>query len=179
MIKVRPANHRDAAFIADVYSPFGEESWTSFETHAPGAEDVAQRITDAGTLYPWLIAENESGPLAYAYASPHRSRQAYITSVDTTVYCAAAARGRGVGRALYSKLLEVLIKQNYVSAFAGIALPNDASIALHRRVGFSLIGTYPNVGYKHGQWRDTQWWHCPLVTCVEPPAPILPYTGFI
>lgn len=178
MIQIRPASQSDAAFIADVYRPFVEQSWTSFETYAPSPKDIAERIAHAGGLYPWLIAENETGPLAYAYASPHRTRQAYITSVDTTVYCAPDARGKGVGRALYSKLLEVLTQQNYVCAFAGIALPNEASIALHRNVGFSLIGTYPNVGYKHGKWRDTQWWYCPLAVPIDPPAPILPFTDF-
>ena len=173
MTRIRCARPSDAPFIAATYRPFVEESWASFEQTAPSVEEVAARITAAGDLYPWLIAEQER-PLAYAYASPHRARAAYVSSVDTTIYCADGARGKGVGKALYNALLELLTRQGYVMAFAGIALPNEASIGLHKSVGFELIGTYPKVGYKHGAWRDTQWWGRALAAPVTPPEPVVP-----
>ena len=172
-MKIRRATSSDAEFIADTYRPFVEDHWASFELRAPSADEIAARIEAAGDLYPWLIAEDET-PLAYAYASPHRTRAAYNRSVDTAIYCVEAARGRGVGKAIYAALFDVLSRQNYVMAFAGIAMPNEASLALHRSVGFALIGTYPNVGYTHGAWRDTQWWSRPLATPQDPPAPIRP-----
>lgn len=165
--------HSDAAFIAETYRPFVEDNWASFEHTAPAASDIKARLDAAGDLYPWLIAEDEAA-LAYAYASPHRSRAAYVSSVDTTIYCAEQARGRGIGKTLYNALFDLLAQQNYVMAFAGIALPNDASVALHASVGFDLIGAYPNVGYKAGAWRDTQWWAKKLAAPRSPPRPILP-----
>ena len=166
---IRRATSADAPFIAQTYRPFVEHSWASFETHAPTADEIAGRIEQAADAYPWLIAE-AGDRLGYAYASPHRSRAAYRTSVDTAIYCAETARGKGVGKVLYQTLIDVLIAQNYVMAFAGVAMPNDASVSLHRRLGFELIGTYPNVGFKHGAWRNTTWWSRPLSAPQDPPA---------
>lgn len=173
MLKIRRATPDDSRFIAETYRPFVEDSWASFEHEAPDVSEIASRIAAAGDRYPWLIAEDDA-PLAYTYASQHRSRAAYSTSVDTAIYCASRARGKGIGKRLYQRLFEVLTQQNYVMAFAGIALPNTASIGLHKSLGFQLIGTYPNVGYKHGDWRDTQWWGKTLSQPIHPPNPILP-----
>ncbi|MEL6828106.1 MAG: N-acetyltransferase family protein [Pseudomonadota bacterium] len=178
MIRIRRATVEDADFIVETYRPFVEEHYASFERTAPDAEETAKRITDAGDLYPWLVAEDDA-PLAYAYASPHRTRAAYRSSVDTTIYAAPKARGKGVGKALYGALFDILTTQNYVMAYAGIALPNEASIALHRSVGFELIGTYPSVGFKGGTWRDTQWWGRPLAQPSIPPKAILSVTSVL
>ncbi len=172
MIRIRRATVADADFIVETYRPFVEEHYASFERTAPDAEEIGRRIADAGDLYPWLVAEDDA-LLAYAYASPHRTRAAYRSSVDTTIYAAPQARGKGVGKALYGALFDILTRQNYVMAFAGIVVPNAASIGIHSAMGFKLIGTYPNVGYKLGAWRDTQWWGRPLAPPTEPPAPIL------
>ena len=100
MIEIRRARPDDADFIATTYRPFVEDHWASFETKAPSPAIIANRISSAGDQYPWLIAEDVS-PLAYAYASPHRTRAAYQTSVDTAIYCAPDARGKGFGKILY------------------------------------------------------------------------------
>lgn len=176
MIPIRRARPEDADFIANTYRPFVEDHWTSFETEPPSPATIAQRLLKAGDQHPWLIAE-DTVPLAYAYASPHRTRAAYQTSVDTAIYCAENARGKGVGKSLYRTLLEILTAQNYVMAFGGIAMPNEASVGLHRAVGFDLIGTYPDVGYKHGAWRDTTWWVKRLAEPVSPPAAIKPVSA--
>nr|WP_070961214.1 GNAT family N-acetyltransferase [Hyphomonas sp. Mor2] len=168
---IRRAVLSDASFISETYRPFVEESWASFEQVAPDADEISARMSAAGDAYPWFIAEDDV-PLAYAYASPHRSRAAYGSSVDTAIYCAEGARGKGVGKALYEALLETLTRQGYIMAFAGIALPNAASQALHTSVGFESIGLYPNVGFKHGAWRETEWWGKPLARPQVPPAPI-------
>ena len=178
MIHIRRAQPTDAAFIAETYRPFVETHYASFELTAPDANEISRRMTSAADLYPWLIAEDEA-PLAYAYASPHRTRPAYVTSVDVAIYAAASARGIGVGKLLYQRLFEILTKQNYVMAFAGIVTPNDASIGVHKALGFKLVGTYPNVGFKDGAWRDTQWWGKRLAEPVAPPASIRPVSEVI
>ncbi len=178
MVTIRRADLGDAAFIAETYRPFVDAHYASFELTAPDAEEIARRITAAGDLYPWLVAEDDR-PLAYAYASPHRTRPAYATSVDVAIYAGAATRGKGIGKQLYERLFEILTKQNYVMAFAGIVIPNDASIGVHKALGFELIGTYPNVGFKHGAWRDTTWWAKRLADPVTPPAGIRPVSQVI
>ncbi len=108
--------------------------------------------------YPYLAAERQGRLLGYAYAGPHRTRPAYRRSVDVTAYVAEEARGEGIGKALYGELLAALAEAGYHAAFAGIALPNPASEALHKAAGFELVGTYREVGFKFGRWHDVAWW---------------------
>ncbi|MEL6724781.1 MAG: N-acetyltransferase family protein [Pseudomonadota bacterium] len=178
MVTIRRANPGDAVFIAETYRPFVDAHYVSFELTAPNADEIARRIEAAGNLYPWLIAEDDQ-PLAYAYASPHRTRPAYLTSVDVAIYAAENARGQGVSKRLYARLFEILTAQNYVMAFAGIVTPNDASIGVHKSLGFELVGTYPNVGFKDGAWRDTTWWGKRLAEPTTPPAKIRPVSDVI
>lgn len=178
MVQFRRALASDAHFIANTYRPFVEDGWASFEHIAPDEAEIRNRLNAAGDTYPWLIAEHDE-PLAYAYASPHRSRQAYETSVDTTIYCAPSSQGKGIGTALYRMLLETLSRQNFVMAFAGIALPNEGSVALHQKLGFEPIGLYPNVGYKAGRWRSTQWWGKTLADPAATPNSIYPVSEIL
>lgn len=120
---------------------------------------MARRIAAHGAAFGWLIAEAADGAvLGYAYACPHRSREAYSTSVDVAIYVAPEAKGRGVGRALYEQLFDGLRARNVHAAFAGIAIPNPASEAIHKAMGFTLVGIYREVGWKMGGWRDVGWW---------------------
>jgi L-amino acid N-acyltransferase YncA len=114
---------------------------------------------------PWLVAETAEGVTGYAYAAPFRSRAAYRWSVETSVYLGEAARGCGIGRRLYDHLLAELCDLGYVNAYAGIALPNEASVRLHEAVGFTAIGVFPAAGHKHGRWVDVGWW----VRALRPP----------
>lgn len=118
---------------------------------------MAQRIADYGASHAWLVAEMSGVVVGYAYGSPHRTRAAYASSCDVAVYVAPDAARRGVGRALYGALLPLLARR-YHAAFAGIALPNAASIALHEALGFTPLGVYREVGWKLGAWRDVGWW---------------------
>jgi phosphinothricin acetyltransferase len=112
----------------------------------------------------------------YVYASRHRVRAAYQWSVDTTAYIRADRRGKGIGKALYSRLFEELRQLGYFQAFAGIALPNRASVALHESVGFAHLGTYRRVGFKFGQWHDVGWWQASLqVDETRAPGPLRKY----
>ena len=178
MMRVRRAAPEDAGFIAATYRPFVEDHWTSFETEAPDADEIARRMAAAGDAYPWLIAENEAGhPLGYAYGTRHRARAAYQTSVETAIYMAEPARGTGAGKRLYTALLERLAAQNFIMAFAGVALPNPASQALHEACGFARIGLFPSIAFKHGAWRDTEWWARPLAEPSSPPATLKTVPG--
>lgn len=161
-MRIRLVQEGDAHAIAAIYAPIVERTHISFEERAPSAEEMRRRIASNGEKYPWLVAIDGDSMVGYAYASAHRSRAGYRWSVDSTVYVAEHARGQGVGTALYRELFERLRAQRFHNVFAGIALPNDASIALHRSLGFTHVGVYRRVGYKNGAWHDTSWWQLRL-----------------
>jgi L-amino acid N-acyltransferase YncA len=170
-MRIRAATPDDAPAIADIYAPYVRASAVSFETDPPGPDEIGRRMTEGVSLYPWLAAEDEAGGLVgYAYAAPFRSRHAYRFSVETTVYLREDALGRGLGRRLYEPLLAILETQGFTQAIAAIALPNEASVKLHERLGFVHAGTYRQVGYKIAAWWDVGLWQRPLAPAGDPPA---------
>jgi L-amino acid N-acyltransferase YncA len=160
--RIRLADEGDAAAIAAIYRPVVEETAISFETIAPDPHEIARRVADTLRTYPWLVCDREGHIAGYAYASKHRVRAAYQWSVDTSVYVDSRDRRLGIGRALYLSLFAILAEQGYFNAFAGIALPNPGSVALHEAMGFEKLGVYRNVGFKLGEWRDVGWWQLSL-----------------
>jgi L-amino acid N-acyltransferase YncA len=177
-ISLRAAEHRDARDVAAIYAPIVRETAISFETDPPSPDTMAARIENTLKLYPWLVAVHADKVLGYTYAGEHRQRAAYRWSVDVTVYVAASARGRGIGRKLYSALTGILRAQGFRSACAGITLPNGASIGLHEAAGFEALGVYKNVGFKLGEWRDVGWWRFALTENSDPPAAPIPFAEF-
>lgn len=157
-VRIRLAGEADAEAIAGIYRPIVESTTSSFETTAPDRAEMARRVRETLASYPWLVCEIEGHVAGYAYATRHRVRDAYQWSVETSVYIDAAYRRRGVGRGLYESLLAMLAAQGYVNAYAGIALPNPGSVAIHEAMGFEPIGVFRGVGYKLGQWCDVGWW---------------------
>lgn len=149
---------RDAAACAAIYAPFVSDGWVSFEIEPPGQAEMARRIATYCESHAWLVAEADGAVAGYAYGSPHRDRAAYSSSCDVAVYVDPAHGRRGIGRALYGALLPLLAGRGYHAAFAGIALPNEASIGLHEAMGFTPVGIYREVGWKSGGWRDVGWW---------------------
>jgi phosphinothricin acetyltransferase len=148
----------DAAACAAIYAPSVTGAVTSFELVPPTAAEMAARIAAVLAWAPWLVLERNGEIAGYAYAGRHNVRAAYQWSVDTSVYVGEAHRGAGVGRALYERLLDLLRRQGFYVAHAGITLPNPASVRLHESFGFQPVGVYPAVGWKFGAWRDVGWW---------------------
>jgi L-amino acid N-acyltransferase YncA len=167
---IRLARGSDASAIASMYAPIVEQTAVSFEVDPPDEAEIARRLADTLPSYPWLVLDADGRIEGYAYASRHRARAAYRWSVDVSVYVADGCRRRGVGRGLYRSLLRILTAQGYVSAYAGISLPNPASVALHEAMGFTPIGVYRSVGYKLGAWRDVGWWQLALRPAEAVPA---------
>jgi L-amino acid N-acyltransferase YncA len=162
---------RDAAACAAIYAPHVEDSPVSFEERAPEAAEMAARIDRYGARYAWLVAEREGEVVGYAYATPFNERPAYRWSTSVSVYVADAARGEGVGRALYSALFDRLRERGFRMACAGITLPNEASEALHESLGFELVGVNHEIGWKQGAWRDVGWYQLELSTPPTGPLP--------
>jgi phosphinothricin acetyltransferase len=167
--RIRRVTLDDARAVSEIYAPFVSDAATSFETVPPDAAEIQRRIKDKTPRYPWLVFEADGVVLGYAYGSEHRPRQAYQWSADVSVYTHERARKRGVGRALYTALLDLLRRQGYFNAYAGITLPNPGSVHLHESMGFTPVGVYSRVGFKLGRWHDVLWLHLRLS---EEPAPL-------
>ncbi len=165
----------DAQAAAAIYGPAVDASVATFEQVAPDAAEMADRIRRTLSHTPWLVAVSESGqPIGYAYAAAHRERPGYRWSVDISTYVDQRQLRRGVGRALYDSLLAILRRQRFINAYAGIALPNPASIALHEAIGMRRIGVYQRVGYKFDAWHDVAWYGMRLQDPSNPPAEPIP-----
>ena len=169
-VHVRLARGSDADEIARIYRPFVESTIISFETVPPEPSEIADRIAATTVRYPWLVCERLNRIMGYAYATRHRERKAYQWSVDTSAYVAPEFWRQGVGGGLYRSLFAILAAQGFVNAYAGIALPNPASVGLHESVGFRAVGVYRSVGYKLGAWHDVGWWELRLGSLASLPA---------
>jgi phosphinothricin acetyltransferase len=180
-----PATIRDADPVLDapacaaIYAPHVEAGPTSFEERAPSAEEMAARIARISVTHPWLVAEDGGEVLGYAYACQYMDRPAYRWAAAVSVYVADGQRGRGLGQRLYEALFERLRRQRFQLACAGITLPNEASVALHERLGFTRVGVSPRIGWKAGAWRDVGWWQLELVPAAAgTPTEPLPPPGY-
>jgi phosphinothricin acetyltransferase len=169
---IRLAVPADAAAIAGIYRPAVVDAAISFEIEPPDAAEMDRRVQTTMKRTPWIVCEHEQTILGYAYAGRHRDRAAYQWSVDVSAYVLQDYRRAGIGRALYTSLFAILELQGFRNAYAGITLPNPASLALHTRVGFTPVGVYRHVGYKLGSWHDVQWLERGLAPHIrEPSAP--------
>jgi phosphinothricin acetyltransferase len=157
MEKIRLATPRDAREVHRIYAPIVQDTFISFEVEVPTQSEIEGRIASTLRKFPWLVAEDARGLLGYAYANEHRERLAYQWSVDVSCYVDERTRRRGVGSRLYHALFRILAAQGFTNAFAGVSLPNAASVGMHQSVGFDPLGYYRNVGFKRGEWRDTVW----------------------
>ncbi len=167
---IRPARETDAPAMLAIYRPYVENTVISFEQEVPSLAEYAARVSKYVSNWAGVVAQDAREVVGYAYGSAHRERAAYQWSVETTVYVAPGAQRQGIGRKLYAALLPMLAAARYCNAYAGVALPNAASVALHQAVGFKPIGSFPRVGHKFGQWRDVAWFHLALRD--EPPADV-------
>lgn len=175
LCKIRMATPDDAPALQAIYAPFVAATVISFEAVPPTVEEMAGRIAKVLEQYPWLVAVDAGGaPVGYAYATQHRARMAYQWSVDVSVYVDPRVQRRRIGRGLYTALFVLLRGQGYINAYAGIALPNPASVGLHTALGFEPVGVYRQVGYKLGAWHDVGWWTLRLAAPPRDPDPPQP-----
>jgi len=169
---IRVATADDAADITAIYVPIVRSTTISFELEPPSIDEMRAKIDATLRQWPWLVNLDADGRVnGYVYAGKHREPGAYQWSVNTSVYIREDSRGQGIGKALYLELFDQLRRLGYFRAFAGIALPNTGSVALHESVGFEPIGVYRAVGYKFDAWHDVGWWQFGLQP-LDRPAPI-------
>ncbi len=158
-LEIRDAAEADAVAMLTIYAPIVERTAISFELNPPTVEELARRVAKYSREWAWLVGEQAGQIVGYAYGGPHRERPAYRWSTETSVYVASHAHRQGIGKRLYDALFLRLADAGCCNAYAGVTLPNPASVALHVSTGFSAIGTFPSVGWKLGTWHDVRWFH--------------------
>ncbi|BDS15375.1 GNAT family N-acetyltransferase [Aureispira anguillae] len=155
---IRIAKESDIAAMLAIYAPFVECTAVTFDLKVPTLSEFTERIKKIQTEAPCLVYDLDGEILGYAYASAHRSREAYKWTREMSVYIREDAKTKKYGTALYSSLIELLKCQNYRSVLAGITLPNIPSVNFHERFGFHPVGVYDNIGYKLGKPHRVGWW---------------------
>ena len=167
---IRDATVTDAEACAAIYAPYVTGTATTFELVPPTVAEMAERIARSLESHAWLVLEDDGRVVGYAYGTPMKPRAAYRWSCEVSIYLEHGRRRTGGGRALYEALFERLTERGYRTAVAGMTLPNDASVGLHKALGFEPIGTYRNIGWKLDAWHDVAWAQRPLAITPDPPT---------
>ncbi|MCC6428165.1 MAG: N-acetyltransferase [Phycisphaerales bacterium] len=155
---IRDLEPRDVAAANALTNHFIANTTIHWGYTTASDDDFREYWLKGRKTHPWLIAEIDGRFAGYTKASPWRDRDAYRFTAETTVYVALDMNRRGIGRALMLALLDRLRDMNFHQAIAGIALPNDPSIALHESLGFEKVGIFPEVGRKFDQWWGVGFW---------------------
>jgi phosphinothricin acetyltransferase len=169
---IRLATPDDGPALAAIYAPAVTDVATSFELEPPDAAEMARRVAARLVIYPWIVCERRREVVGYAYGGAFRERAAYAWSVEVSAYVRPDMHRAGIGRALYRSLFAILVLQGFRNAYAGITLPNPASVGLHLSVGFVQVGVFRGVGYKQGRWHDVAFFERLLADRIDgPPEP--------
>ena len=159
---IRTVTTRDAEQICNIYNHYIKHTCISFEESPVSIKQMQQRIKDISASFSWLVYEIDQQILGYAYASRWKTRSAYRYSVESTVYLSQQAAGQGIGSQLYAALIAELKETDAHSVIGCIALPNEASIALHEKIGFEKVAHFKEVGRKFDEWIDVGFWELVL-----------------
>ncbi len=160
---IRSAHGEDAPELTRIYNYYIENTCITFETEAIDAPEMSRRIAETIRMpLPWLVAEADGRILGYAYASKWKGRCAYRFAVESTIYLDSDETGKGTGMKLYAALIKAIRSHSMRSVIGGIALPNEASIRLHERLGFRKVGHFERVGFKQDRWIDVGYWQLQL-----------------
>ncbi len=167
---IRDATEADAQACAAIYAPYVRDTCISFEDEAPTPAEMGRRIAASVERHAWLVLCEDGRVVGYAYGQRFKERAAYRWSCETSIYLEPGRRHMGAGRALYETLLARLAERGYRQVLAGMALPNEASMGLHRALGFEPVGTYRQVGWKHGGWHNVAWMQKTIGDRTQPPT---------
>lgn len=155
---IRPVIINDAKEIADIYNYYVSNTVITFEEELVSAHEMMNRIKKVTKKFPWVVYEEDGQVLGFAFAEEWKSRTAYKYSVESSVYLKNDAASRGIGTNLYLALIQKLSLTDIHAVIGGISLPNDASIALHEKLGYRKVAHFKEIGYKFNEWIDVGYW---------------------
>ena len=155
---IRQVKDSDAEAMCCIYNKYITGTRITFEETPLRAGEMVSRIKNITQNYPWLVYEDNGKIIGYTYASRWKDRSAYRYSVETGIYIDSDYLGKGIGSLLKAELLKALKEKSIHSVICGIALPNQASIALCEKYGFKKIAHFKEVGYKLDKWVDVGYW---------------------
>ena len=156
-IKFRNVQLSDAKQLLEIYAPYVTDTAITFEYDVPSLEEFTERIKNISSEYPYIVCTYKDKIVGYAYAHRYMERAAYQWNVESTIYLDMNYKSLGIGRMLYTKLVELLKLQNIENVYACITTENEKSVKFHEKIGFKFIGIYPDTGYKFERWYDITW----------------------
>ncbi len=154
---IRLATIDDGSAMDEIYDYYIRHTVATFAENPVPGESFTEKIEKNGEFYPYYVAQKDGEIIGYAYASPWRYKQAYRFNVELSIYIKTTFHHQGIGEKLYKPLLKTLALQGFKMAYAGITLPNQSSVGLHQKLGFTQVGVFKNTGYKKGKWLDVLW----------------------
>jgi phosphinothricin acetyltransferase len=159
---IRPATPHDAQAIVEIYNPYIRDTTITFEEATLTEEEMALRIEKVTATYPWLVWEEDGRILGYAYGSTWRTRNAYRFAVESALYVAQGQHRKGIGLKLYQALIVELRQRGFHSVLGCLALPNEPSVTIHEKLGFTKVGHMREAGWKFERWVDVGFWELML-----------------
>lgn len=169
---LRFASKQDAPHLLELYRPYVEETDITFEYEVPTVAEFEHRIAEISSFYPYLVCEQGDRIIGYAYAHRQAERAAYQWNAELSVYLDNTYLQHGIGKVLYSALIELLRLQHVCNVYGCLTSPNPRSEHLHEKMGFKRIGVFQDTGYKLGCWHDVVWYEKSLVDRATPPKPL-------
>ena len=155
---IRDAGPSDAKAICGIYNHYIRTGWITFEEEAVPEEEMEVRIRQVQESYFWMVCEEDGRVLGFIYADMWKKRSAYRHTAETTIYLAEGIGRKGIGTRLYCRMLPRLKEMGIRSVIVCIAIPNDASIGLHEKLGFRKVGIFHKAGFKFDTWIDVGYW---------------------
>lgn len=181
-ITIRLAQESDAQDLLAIYNFYVQNTAITFDYHSPDLDMFRLNIANISKTYPYLVAQEGNHILGYAYASAFHRRPAYQWLAEVTIYLAPDARGRGTGKRLYQAIEEALQEQGILKSMACIATTTEedpylsnTSLAFHEHLGYKIVGSFNQSGYKFGRWYDMKWLEKSLASLPDKPLPIIPF----
>ena len=172
---IRIATEADVPQMLAIYAPYILHTTHTFEYDVPTEEAFLQRIRNLTVQFPWLVYEEDGRILGYAYGSAPFERAAYQWCASASIYLCPEAKGKGIGKKLYTQLWHFLQLQGYRKVYAVITTANEDSIAFHRAVGYRHVATMPDCGYKLGKRYGNVWMEKELNSWDTPPGEPVPF----
>ncbi len=154
---IRMAQPKDARAILDIYAPYVRDTAITLTSKMPRVDEVRKKMHIVKKTFPYLVCTVENKVVGFAYADKDRPHEACCWNAELSIYLDPNFHGRGMAKALYTALFQILKAQGFCNLYAVITLPNEASVALHKSFGFKELAVHEGVGYKLGEWQDVLW----------------------